>query len=172
MVDRVRRAHDDGVNRSKETDMSNHLLLRVRARWQRDALDEKLAYGADPSASAELALRASQLRSRKGRDEIATRIERVLTEVSDQWPPTVTQAVPVHRSAVRDNARDIYAVTRRLHDDEPIDVRGAAMASRLISDGSGPLYRHGHGDLAHTVRATRLALDPVAPADWDVAAAA
>ena len=152
--------------------MSNHLLLRVRGRWQRDALDEKLAYGADPSASAELALRASQLRSRKGRDEIATRIERVLTEVSDQWPPTVTQAVPVHRGAVRDNARDIYAVTRRLHDDEPIDVRGAAMASRLISDGSGPLYRHGHGDLAHTVRVTRLALDPVAPADWDVAAAA
>ena len=46
------------------------------------------------------------------------------------------------------------------------------MASRLISDGSGPLYRHGNGDLAHAVRAARLALDPVAPADWDVAAAA
>jgi len=48
----------------------------------------------------------------------------------------------------------------------------AAMASRLISDGSGPLYRHGNGDLAHAVRAARLALDPVAPADWDVATAA
>ena len=152
--------------------MPNHLLLRLRTRWQRDGLDEKLAYGADPTASAELALRASQLRSMKGRDEIATRIERVLTEVSDRWPPTVTQAVPVHWSAVRDNARDIYAVTRRLRDDEPIDVRGAAMASRLITDGSGPLYRDGNGDVAHAVRAARLALDPVAPAGWDVAEAA
>jgi hypothetical protein len=172
MVDRPRRNEDDGVNRSKETDMPNHLLLRLRTRWQRDGLDEKLAYGADPTASGELALRASQLRSRKGRVEIATGIERVLHEVSDQWPPVVSQIVPVHHSAVRENAGDIYALTRRLRGGAPIDVRGAAIASRLISDGSGPLYRHGSGDLAHAVRAARLALDPVAPADWDVAAAA
>jgi hypothetical protein len=172
MVDRPRRSDDDGVNRSKETDMPNHLLLRIRPRWQRDALDEKLAYGADPTARAELALRAAQLRSREGRVEIATGIERVLSEVGDQWPPVVSQIVPVHHSAIRQNARDLYALTRRLRDDEPLDVRGAAMASRLSNDGSGPLYRDGNGDLAHAVRAARLALDPVAPADWDVAAAA
>ena len=152
--------------------MRNHLLLRMRTRWQRDALDDKLAFGADPSAGPELALRAAQLCSRAGRDEIAAGIERVLNEVSEQWPPAVAQLVPVRHTAIRASARDLYRLTRRLRDDAPIDVRGAAMAARLLSDGSGPLYRDGNGDLAHAAGSARLALDPTVPVSWDVATAA
>jgi hypothetical protein len=46
------------------------------------------------------------------------------------------------------------------------------MTARLLSDGAGPLYRGGNGDLALAARAARLALDPTPPASWDVAAAA
>ena len=116
--------------------MSNHLLLRLRTRRHRDALDDKLAFGADPITSPELALRAAQLRSRAGRDEIAAGLERVLHEVSDRWPPAVSHIVPLRYDAIRGHARG------------------------------------GNGDLAFAARAARLALDPTAPASWDVAAAA
>lgn len=39
------------------------LALRIRTRWRRRRLDEQLSQGADPASTAELALRAAQLRS-------------------------------------------------------------------------------------------------------------
>jgi hypothetical protein len=152
--------------------MAPDLLIRLRTRWQRDTLDSKLAYGADPMTRPELALRAAQLRSQAERGRIATALERVLNEVSDGRAPAVAQVVPVRTDAVRAHARDVYALTRRLRDDAPIDVRGVAMAARLVSDGAGPLYRDGTGDLAQVVRAARMALDPVAPVRADLATAA
>ncbi|MGN6522907.1 MAG: hypothetical protein ACTHMZ_06880 [Actinomycetes bacterium] len=152
--------------------MSTSLVLSLRTRWHRDALDEKLAFGADPTTNPELALRATQLRSRAGRDEIAAGLERVLHEVSDRWPPAVSHIVPLRYEAIHAHARDLYWLARRLRDEDGVDVRGAAMAARLLSDGTGPLYRDGNGDLAYASRAARLALDPTPPASWDVAAAA
>ena len=38
------------------------IALRMRTRWKRRGLDDELARGADPAASAELTLRAAQLR--------------------------------------------------------------------------------------------------------------
>jgi len=48
-----------------------------------------------------------------------------------------------------------------LCDGRPIDVRGAAMTARLVSDTQGPLYRK--GDLRHALGAARMALDGRAP---------
>jgi hypothetical protein len=172
MVDRPAGVDALGVIPSKEPTMSNHLLLRLRTRWHRDALDDKLAFGADPTTSPELALRAAQLRSHAGRDEIAAGLERVLHEVSDRWPPAVSHIVPLRYEAIRGHAGDVYRLARRLRDDDGVDVRGTAMAARLLSDGAGPLYRGGNGDLAFAARAARLALDPTPSASWDVAAAA
>ena len=39
------------------------LALRIRTRWRRRRLDEQLSQGADPASTAELALRAAQLRA-------------------------------------------------------------------------------------------------------------
>jgi hypothetical protein len=84
----------------------------------------------------------------------------------------VSHIVPLRYEAIRGHAGDVYRLARRLRDDDGVDVRGTAMAARLLSDGAGPLYRGGNGDLAFAARAARLALDPTPSASWDVAAAA
>jgi hypothetical protein len=48
---------------SQSADRRTGLALRTRTWWRRDRLDEQLAHGADPATSAELTLRAAQLRS-------------------------------------------------------------------------------------------------------------
>jgi hypothetical protein len=159
------------VNQPKETDMPDHILLRLRTRWQRDVLDEKLAYGGDPAASSELALRAAQLRATNERERVAAALERAVHEAGERRP-AAAQIIPLRAPEIRACAPDLVALARRLRDHAPIDVRGAAMASRLLSDGAGPLYRDGYGDLATSVRAARLALDPTAPAAAPLPAAA
>jgi hypothetical protein len=142
------------------------LKLKVLAR--RDRLDEQLALGIDPARSATLWLRAEQLiRRRAG---LADRIEDVLESAGR--PAPFTAAVPVRRTEVRACAEDLLALARRLRDGQPVDVHGIALTSRLLSDGSSPLYATGDGSLRHAVRAARLALDPVGAVGTGWAAAA
>jgi nucleotide-binding universal stress UspA family protein len=54
------------------------LGLRVRTRRWRNQLDSELAQGVDPAASAELGLRAAQLRSASGRRELAAALVETL----------------------------------------------------------------------------------------------
>ena len=54
------------------------LALRIRTRLSRAVLDEELAYGADPAASPDLALRAEQLSSRAERARIADALRETL----------------------------------------------------------------------------------------------
>src|SRR5687768_9900957 len=56
------------------------LALRLRTRWRRNRLDEKLAHGADPASNAELRLRAAQLRSRAERARLANALVEALGE--------------------------------------------------------------------------------------------
>ena len=93
--------------------------LRVRTRVQRNRLDEQIAGGADPAATAELNLGAVRLR-----------------------------------------------------DDLPVDVRGAAMAARLVSDRRGPLRSTRGGDLGQAVEAARTTMDTRREIAADLRAAA
>jgi hypothetical protein len=68
--------------------------------------------------------------------------------------------VPVRRDEALDCTGEILALTERLRDDL-VDVHGVAMASRLVFDGSSPLYYVGGPSLKHAVRSARLALDPI-----------
>ena len=150
------------------------ILLHIRTRWQRYDLDERLASGAAPAASPELELRAAQLMATSERERIATGIEQSVAQAVSQWPPAAAQFVPLARPRIRECAPELLAIARRLRDDEPVDVRGVAMASQLLSDGTGPLHRDGRGDLVHRARSVRLALDARAPmeAEPELASAA
>lgn len=139
------------------------ILLHIRTRWQRYDLDERLASGAAPTASPELELRARQLMSTSERERIATGIEQSVAQAVAQWPPAAAQFIPLGSPRIRDCAPELLTIAGRLRDDEPVDVRGVAMASQLLSDGAGPLYRDGRGDLLHRARSVRLALDVSAP---------
>ncbi|MFL5853880.1 MAG: hypothetical protein ACJ77G_15560 [Solirubrobacteraceae bacterium] len=139
------------------------LLLHIRTRWQRYDLDERLAAGAVPAVSPELELRAGQLMSTSERERIASGIEQSVAQAVSQWPPAAAQFVPLGSPQIRECAPELLAIALRLRDDEPVDVRGVAMASQLLSDGAGPLYRDGRGDLLHRARSVRLTLDASAP---------
>ena len=52
----------------------------------------------------------------------------------------------------------IDTVTLRLHSPRPVDARGMARLRLLLSDGTGPLYVAGRGDLIGSLRAALAAL--------------
>ena len=147
-----------------------NLAVRVRARWRRNRLDEQLAHGTDPSTSLELELRAAQLRSRRERSRIANALVEILGDARKGAPVTIK--VQPQRAQIRAGADDLLELVGRLRDDQPVSVRGAAMAARLLSDSASPLRRHAGQDLQHAIRAARFALDATGPTAHDLAAAA
>jgi hypothetical protein len=146
------------------------VAVRIRTRLSRNRLDEELAHGADPDTSAELSLRATQLRSRAERSRIANELAETLGDARSGTPVTI-RARP-QREEVRAAADDLLALVLRLRDDQPVGVRGAAMAGRLLTDRASPLRRDGEQDLRHAIRAARFALDATAPATHHLATAA
>jgi hypothetical protein len=131
--------------------------LRLRTRWQRNRLDEQIAGGAETTASAELNLRAAQLRSRAERQRIANALVEAVGE-SRRGDPVTVRTKP-YRAEVRAAADELLGLAARLRDDLPVDVRGVAMAARLVSDRNGPLRSMNGGNLREVVESARHALD-------------
>jgi hypothetical protein len=134
--------------------------VRLRLWWHRVELDEQLAAGAQPLPGTLLAARAEQLGSRHERHRLAQLVEKTLRE-ADKPAPLTKAGLPLRRREIRACSGDIAALIRRLEDDRPIDVQGAAMTNLLLFDGTGPLYRRGNYSLRFTIRRARLALDHV-----------
>jgi hypothetical protein len=148
------------------------LALRIRTRLRRNRLDSELARGVDPTASAELGLRAAQLRSASGRRELANAL---VETVGDARGPNLGAFRMKRRrqhAAIREAADDVQALVTRLRDGEPIDVRGAAMTARLLNDGASPLHKDRGQDLRHAIRAAWVALSSTRRATEDLATAA
>ena len=148
------------------------LALRVRTRLRRNSLDDELSRGADPAASAELHQRAAHLRFRAERSRLANALVESLGDARGPnlgafWLKTRRQ-----HAAIRESADDLLALVLRLRDDQPVDVRGAAKAARLLNDAASPLHRGSGQDLQHAIRAARVALDATGPATQDLAIAA
>jgi len=141
------------------------LILGLRVWLRRDRLDEQLARGADPLADAALHRRAEQLGSRRERVRLAEGLERLLREARAPTVPFTARVLP-RRAEVRACADDLLALAQRLRDERPIDVEGAAMASRLLFDGASPLYYDAAPlSLRYSLRAARLALDHLGDAE-------
>jgi hypothetical protein len=138
--------------------MVNDTSLKLRTWWHRDELDDRLAHGANPAGEPILARRAEQLRSPKGRAHIADGLQDALDESRKAW--SVSAKLPLRRAEIRACANDVAALVTRLRDERPIDVRGAAMAARVLFDGTGPLYRES-SELRYQLRSALLALDPI-----------
>jgi hypothetical protein len=133
------------------------LRVHARARLQRNRLDGKLARGADSRTTPELSLRAAQLRSHQERARLANALVEAVGEARRGDPVTVRPRP--HRAEVRASADELLALAARLRGHLPLDVRGAAMAARLVSDRKGPLRSTSGGDLRQAVEAARHAMD-------------
>jgi hypothetical protein len=148
------------------------LAARTRMRWTRKRLDEELARGADPEKSAELRLRAAQLRSRSERSRLANALVDTLGDARGPNLGAFRMKTRRQHAVIREYADDVLALVGRLRDDRPVETRGVAIAARLVDDGASPLHRNGGRDLQHELRAARFALDTPAATAEDLAAAA
>jgi hypothetical protein len=113
----------------------------VLARALAPALDRQLAAGRPPRSSHTLSVRALELVSPAARQELAQRWANVLRQASRPPVPRSPRA-PLRRAAVAAAALDLREMISVLTSGRPIDARGAAVASSLLSDGTGPLYNH------------------------------
>jgi hypothetical protein len=163
--------------------MTNNLLLRSAphhnrpwdgflARVLAPSLARQLATGCPPGSRRALAIRARRIISPAGRRELAQGWNRVL-DLTRRPPVPRTPRGPLCRSritAADGDVREMLAVLTGVH---PIAVRGAAMASVLLTDGTSPLHnRRSPLDLGNAVREVTRQMNPFAGAsadgnDWD-----
>jgi hypothetical protein len=145
-------------------------VLRMRTRWRRNRLDEELSHGADPATSADLTLRAMQLRSPATRLRLANTLAEISRDARRLEAFTVD--FEPQRVAIRDCSEGLLALVSRLRDERPVDVRGVAMTAWLLNDAASPLHRNGERTLCHAVQSARIALDETARDGQDLATAA
>jgi len=156
------------------------MLARSRAA----RLDRELAGGASPEASAALAARAMRLTTMEFRRGLAASLQRILAAAGEPVvplpqpstrrsplaatdpptrPPRAVTArpprVPLRLARITRSAPRLAALAGQLVEPGPIPVRGVAMLSQLLADGTGPLYREAsRDDLGAIVEAAGRAL--------------
>jgi hypothetical protein len=148
-------AHSTGVG-----GRTNHPRRRLRGRvWlHRSALDRMLAEGADPSSSAELAYRAAQLTSPRSRRSLAAGITRTIEAAEEPVRPLTAQ-VPLQRREILAARVVLNELAGDVGGADPVQVRGLALAERLLTDGGSPIYMpHPEATLEDAVRHAHAAL--------------
>ena len=133
--------------------------VRLRTRFRRNRLDAELAQGGDPSATAELMLRAAQLRSRDQRHRLANALIEALGSARGPNLGAYSRRARRRDAAIRQAADELLALAGRLREDRPIELEGAAMAALLVNDRAGSLHRGSAQELQVAAEAARLALD-------------
>ncbi len=133
---------------------------RFRDRWLARAcapsLDSQLAAGWPPGTSRLLAIRAQELTSPAGRGDLIRGWGYVLDRARQPAVPRTPRA-PLCRDRIAAAESDVRTMLAVLACPLPVSARGAAMASVLLGDGTGPLHNpHCARELAAVVRdATR-----------------
>jgi hypothetical protein len=135
---------------------SHQFWDRWRARARAPSLDCQLAAGWPPGASRLLAIRAQQITSPAGRGELVRAWGYLLDRARRPAVPHAPR-VPLCRDRIAAAEGDVRTMLAVLASPLPVSARGAAMASVLLGDGTGPVYnRHCARDLAAVARdATR-----------------
>lgn len=110
-------------------------MARARAPF----LDGQLAAGRPAGTSRILALRAQDIASPAGRRELAQRWAHVLDQARRPPVPRTPRA-PLCRDRIAAAEPEVRTMLAVLAGPLPVTARGAAMASSLLSDGTGPLH--------------------------------
>jgi hypothetical protein len=115
-------------------------VLRVGLSVSRLGLDRELAAGVDPRSRPLLALRAEQLVRRRYRRRLAGAVERLIDELDANRGWWLSAAVPFLRDQVAEARPTLLALARALRSEQPIEPRGVALLSNLLTDTESPLY--------------------------------
>lgn len=133
------------------------MATRLRARALAGRLDRQVESGMVAEPGSPLALHTARLTSAHERERLARALRHAAAQAHRQ-----PCGIPVH-VAVDDRritlCRDVIdEITLLLHSPRPVHARGMARLRNLLSDGGGPLYRHGSGSLAAQLRGVLAAL--------------
>ena len=135
-------AHEIGDDQLGRPSTWARLTARMRARQ----LDNMLAVGVPAPQGSALAVHAARLTSRAERELVAAALRRTLSDAR-HTTSVRSPRIPVDRARVIAAEDAIDKVTLRLHSPRPVSACGVARLRQLLTDGSGPLYRLGRGDL-------------------------
>jgi len=141
----------------RRTTGSRPSLARVTARLRAHHHDRQLAVGVPAAAGSALAVHQARLTSVAEREAVARTLRRVVTEVHAGGGP-LSSRVGLHTTNIEAAEDVIDAITLRLHSPRPVSARGMARLRVTLSDGCGPMYRYGRGDLRGRLGAALAAL--------------
>jgi hypothetical protein len=129
------------IHRPRRSQSSDSLRARIASRIRAGALDARIRAGEPLDGDQALACRAHQLTTIRARHTIAEGLERAALRAALPAEAAITTRVPVQREAAGDAFRPLTALSRRLRDDAgPARAQGAALAYRLLTDGTAPLH--------------------------------
>ena len=131
---------------------------RLTARLLAGRLDRLLAVGAPAPAGSALAAHEARLTSSGGTGGNRTVAARDGLADARGRGLLLSSRVPLHVPNIAAAEDVIDAVTLRLHSPRPVNARGMARLRQILSDGTGPLYRYGRGDLRGRLGAALAAL--------------
>jgi hypothetical protein len=134
--------------------------LVLLTRWRAGDLDAQLAAGQPPEDDPQRAVRAAVLVEPANRRELAECWQAVLSRAA-RPPDPIDSRVPLRRSQVLAADADIRRMIAGLCARSPVPARGVAIASGLLSDGTGPLYNDRcRQNLQAVIRSAIRHLDP------------
>jgi hypothetical protein len=133
------------------------LAARVKARLRAHQLDRQLAVGVPATAGSALAVHQERLTSVAEREAVARTLRRAVNEVHAGYGP-LSSRVGLHTTNIAAAEDLIDAITMRLHSPRPVSARGMARLRAVLSDGCGPMYEYGRGDLSGRLGAALAAL--------------
>ena len=139
------------------TGLSTRLITRLLA----SALDRQLAQGRSPESNSLLAARAQVLVSPAMRCALAQNWANLLAQARRSSSVMRNPRAPLNHCWIIACGPEIQEMIKALLTPLPTPARGMAMASWLLSDGTGPLYnRLSSTDLSSTVVEAIAQLDP------------
>lgn len=138
-------------------DIRPSIRARIEARLRTTRLDAALAVGAPTPPGSAIAVRAHRLTSRSEREATARTLRRAVRDAASDVRQ-ITSRIPLHRRNITECRELMEIIAQRLKAPAPVSARGMARLSRVISDGCGPMYAMGRGDLAGRLGAALEAL--------------
>jgi hypothetical protein len=133
------------------------LAARAKARLRAHQLDRQLAVGVPAPFGSALAVHRERLTSVAEREAVASTLRNAVRDAQAGVVP-LSSRIPLHRTNILDAEDLIDAITLRLHSPRPVSARGMARLRAVLSDGGGPMYRYGRGDLSGRLGAALAAL--------------
>jgi hypothetical protein len=127
--------------------MRPSLAARVTARLRAYQYDRQLAVGVPAPAGSALAVHQARLTSLAEREAVALALRLAVHDAHSGLLP-FSSRIPLHPSNIAAAENLIDTITLRLHSPRPVSARGMARLRLVLSDGCGPMYRYGRGDLS------------------------